>query len=119
MKYIKPNDYDYIMQKFNKETQNRFMRCDDLFSENSGMAPDLILRGLKENDKLYSAEPRPVRKARAMEFVLKNTRISCDARDRYPAINMIDRPLNFLFWVRPSHVDHRLTAEEITIAKID
>ncbi len=98
MKYIKPNDYDYIMQKYNKETQNRFMRCDDLFSEDSGMAPDLILSGLKENDKLCSAESRPVRKARAMEFVLKNTRISCDARDRYPAINMIDRPLNFLFW---------------------
>ncbi len=95
MEYIRPNDYDYIIKKYNGE---RFARCDELFSEASGMAPDLLLSGLKVNDEFYAAQSRPVRKARAMEFVLKNTRISCDARDRFPAINMIDRPLNFLFW---------------------
>ena len=35
-----------------------------------------------------------MRKARALDYVLSNTRIACDSRDRYPAINMLDRPLN-------------------------
>lgn len=38
--------------------------------------------------------PHPVRKARALAYVLKNTRISCDERDIFPSINMIDRPLS-------------------------
>ena len=47
-----------------------------------------------ENDTLYKELPHPIRKARALEYVLKNTRISCDERDIFPAINMIDRPIS-------------------------
>ena len=72
---------------------NRFIRRDELFSSESGMEPDNILAGIWENDKLYAHLPHAIRKARALEFVLKHTRISCDERDIFPAINMLDRPI--------------------------
>ena len=58
------------------------------------MAPEDIIEGITENDAIYAEFSHPVRKARALEYVLKNTRISCDGRDIFPAINMIDRPLS-------------------------
>lgn len=90
MEYIKSGDYDYIMSKY---PRIRFGRQDDIFSPDSGMAPEAVLEGIWENDKMYESLPHPIRKARALEYVLKNTRISCDERDIFPAINMIDRPL--------------------------
>ncbi len=57
------------------------------------MAPEDIIEGIVENDAIYAELSHPVRKARALEYVLKNTRISCDERDIFPSINMIDRPL--------------------------
>ena len=98
MKYIKEQDYTYIMNKYHDLNKpfdpfRRFVRHDEIFREESGMAPELILSGIMENDMLYAHLSHPVRKARALEFVLKNTRISCDERDIFPAINMVDRPL--------------------------
>ena len=91
MKYINDESYEYIKSKY--VTGSRFVRKDDIFSPNSGMAPDKILSGIMENDQKIEHLSHPERKARALEFVLKNTRISCDRRDIFPAINMIDRPL--------------------------
>ena len=91
MKYINDRDCEYIKSKYSK---GRFARNDEIFRPDSGMSPDDILAGITENDALYAELPHPVRKARALEFVLKNTRISCDERDIFPAINMIDRPLS-------------------------
>ncbi len=90
MKYIKDRDYEYIKSKY---PAKRFARKDDIFTSDSGMMPDDILKGIMENDARYAELPHPVRKAKALEYVLKNTRISCDERDIFPAINMIDRPL--------------------------
>ena len=58
------------------------------------MAPEDIIEGITENDAIYAELSHPVRKARALEYVLKNTRIFCGGRDIFPAINMIDRPLS-------------------------
>jgi len=91
MQYIKDSDYEYIMNKYHK---NRFSRKDDIFSENTGMDGDRIKEEILLRDKEITDLPHSVRKARAFEFILKNTRISCDSRDPFPAINMIDRPLN-------------------------
>ena len=91
MDYIKPADYDYIMtQKYPKV---RFERRDEAFSPESGADPETILAGIRKNDACYKDLPHSIRKARALEYVLKNTRIQCDARDIFPSINMIDRPI--------------------------
>jgi len=91
MKYMKACDYEYIKNKY---PPTRFSRNDEVFSHKSGMSPDDIISGIMENDAGYAKLSHPVRKARALEYVLKNTRISCDERDIFPAINMIDRPLS-------------------------
>ena len=98
MQYIKDSNYEYIKNKYHDASKpwdghHRFIRKDDLFSADSGMFPDDILAGITENDVLYAKLSHPIRKARALEYVLKNTRISCDPHDIFPAINMIDRPL--------------------------
>ncbi len=99
MKYIKLKDYEYIINKYHDTSKpfdpfNRFVRHDEIFALDTGMDPEEILEGIWENDKQYENLSHYVRKARAFEFVLKNTRISCDSRDIFPAINAIDRPLN-------------------------
>ncbi len=91
MKFIKDCDYEYIKSKY---PAKRFDRKDEIFSPDSGMAPEDIIAGIIENDALYTEFPHPVRKARALEYVLKNTRISCDERDIFPGVNMINRPLS-------------------------
>lgn len=98
MKYIRQADYDYIINKYHDtakpfDPHKRFIRRDELFSPDTGLDPEEILAGITENDRQYASLPHAVRKARGMEYVLKNTRISCDKRDIFPAINMVDRPL--------------------------
>ncbi|MBO5051766.1 MAG: hypothetical protein J6D31_06155 [Clostridia bacterium] len=99
MKYINQQDYEYIMNKYHDVSEpfdghNRFLRHDEIFSSDSGLVPESILVGIVDNDKQYKSLPHPIRKARALEYVLKNTRISCDERDIFPTINMIDRPIS-------------------------
>ena len=99
MKYIRQCDFEYIINKYHDVSQpfdghSRFVRRDGLFSPETGMAPDDIIDGILKNDEIYKHLAHPIRKARALEYVLKNTRISCDPRDIFPAINMVDRPLS-------------------------
>ena len=98
MYMIKNEDYEYIRNKYHDTSRpfdpfNRFIRRDDLFSSETGMDPDQILAHIPVQDAEHARESHPVRKAYALSFVLKNTRISCDPRDIFPAINMVDRPL--------------------------
>ena len=100
MIYIKPQDYDYIMNKFHRQDKpfdpfDRFIRNDELFAEDSGMAPQDIEMHIRELDEKMTDLSHPVRKAKVMEYILKNTRINCDKRDVFPAINMINRPIAF------------------------
>jgi len=99
MQYINQQSYEYIKNKYHDtkkpfDPHKRFIRHDEIFSSDSGMAPEDIIKGISENDALYAELPHPIRKAKALEYVLKNTRISCDERDIFPAINMIDRPIS-------------------------
>ena len=95
MYYIKDSDYEYIMSKYNNEDSNRrFVRKDDIFSEKTGMDGEKIKEEILVRDENHKDLPHSVRKALAFDFILKNTRIACDNRDRFPAINMIDRPIN-------------------------
>lgn len=109
MEYINSASYEYVMNKYRDQSTaidsfdsvhrgahiyNRFVRNDKIFSEDTGLCGDDIIKGIEELDKEFEHLPHPVCKARAFEYVLQNTRISCDSKDRFPAINMIDRPLN-------------------------
>lgn len=99
MEYIKNKDYDYIINKYHDasapfDSFARFIRRDEIFSPETGMDGDRIKEEIMRRDMEIKDLPHPVRKARAFEFILENTRISCDSRDIFPAINMIDRPLN-------------------------
>lgn len=99
MEYINSASYDYIMNKYHDTTKpfeplRRYnFRNDAIFSPESGMDPEALLDGIMENDAAYAHLTHPERKARAVEFVLQNTRFACDARDIFPAINALDRPL--------------------------
>lgn len=100
MYYINDADYEYISNKYHDtkkffDSDRRFTyRRDEIFSNDTGMDADAIKAGILENDKQHCDLPHPIRKAYAFSYVLENTRISCDSRDRFPAINAIDRPLN-------------------------
>lgn len=99
MEYITPPDYAYITNKYHDTSKPfnsycRFIRRDEIFPPESGLDGDEIKKQLLLEDGKIQELPHPIRKAKAFEFVLKNTRISCDKRDIFPAINAIDRPLN-------------------------
>ena len=98
MYYIKDEDYNFISNKFHDtkgpfNPMNQFIRHDAIFDASTGMHGDDLIKGISENDKKYEKLPHSVRKARAMEYALDNTRILCDSRDIFPAINAIDRPI--------------------------
>ncbi|MBQ4527970.1 MAG: hypothetical protein II998_07855 [Clostridia bacterium] len=100
MEYIKNKDYDYIMNKYHDSSKPfnsfaRFIRRDEIFLDETGMDGERIKEEIIKRDGEIKHLPHPVRKAKAFEFVLENTKISCDSRDIFPAINMIDRPLNY------------------------
>ena len=99
MQYISNEDYSYIINKYHDinepyDSFQRFIRHDSIFDESTGMQGEEIIEGINKQDAQIKDLSHPVRKAKAFEYVLKYTRISCDKRDRFPAINMVDRPLN-------------------------
>lgn len=98
MNYIIPEHYEYIKNKYHDASKpwdgmNRFIRRDEIFDPATGMDADTICRELVCADEAIKELSHPVRKAKALAFVMENTRISCDPRDYYPAINACDRPL--------------------------
>lgn len=99
MKYINHTDYRYIMNKYHDVTKpfdgySRFIRRDEIFSDETGMDGQTIKEEVLRRDEEMGDQPHVLRKAKAFAFVLENTKISCDSRDPFPAINMIDRPLD-------------------------
>ena len=98
MYYINDESYEYIMHKYadNPEpllSRSRFVRQDKIFDPKTGLDGDLIISELCKIDENNKHLSHTVRKAKALEFVLKNTRISCDPRDIFPGINSLDRPI--------------------------
>ena len=99
MKYLSNSEYEYIINKYHDTHQpfdpfSRFIRNDAAFSSETGEDPDHIIKEILRLDGEHSELSHPERWANAFSFVLKSTRISVDPRDPFPAINMIDRPLN-------------------------
>ena len=99
MEYISNESYSYIMSKYHDVNKpfnsfNTKIRHDEYFDEATGMNGDEIRKKLLENDAQMLDLSHAIRKAKAIEFVLDNTRICCDSRDIFPAINCVDRPLD-------------------------
>lgn len=99
MQYVEDTSYEYIMNKYHDQNKpfdsfNRFLRRDEIFDAETGKDPEEIMAHLRALAASDDSRPHPVRKAEAFAYILENTRIACDKRDRFPAINMIDRPLN-------------------------
>lgn len=97
MNYIKDIDYDYIMNKYHdatkEETFSRFVANEKIFDESTGLSTEEIEAHISVIEKQYANQPHCIIKARAFEYILDHTRISCDARDIYPAICSIDRTI--------------------------
>ena len=100
MKYIKDADYNYIMNKYHDASKpfdpfkHLYTNHEEFYDVNTGLSTAEIEKGIMENDKQYKYEPHSIRKARAVEYVLQNTRISCSENDRFPGICSIARPLH-------------------------
>ena len=100
MEYIRECDRQYILGKYHKLDEpfdpfkRLFYRNDERFDPSTGMAVADIIEGIWAQDKTIEHLPHSIRKSRAFAYVLENTRIGCDARDRFPHINAMDRPLN-------------------------
>ena len=99
MMYIRDCDYAYMMNKYHDadkpfDSFQRFIRRDEIFAPETGMHGDAIIEGIVAEDAKITHLPHHVRKAKALAYVLTNTRIACDPRDIFPAINMLDRPLS-------------------------
>ena len=99
MKYIKNEDYEYIKNKYHDtkkpfDSFSRFIRHDEIFSEDTGLSAEEIIQGIRAQDKEIEHLSHYERKSLALKYVLENTRISCDRRDIFPALNATDRPLN-------------------------
>lgn len=99
MTCIHENDRQYILGKYHKldgtfDSHNRFIRNDEYFDSSSGMDGDVLVENLLLQDEQISRQPHAIRKAKAFAYVLKHTRINCDAHDRFPHINAMDRPIN-------------------------
>lgn len=99
MEYVNPIDYEYIKNKYHDTKKpfnafSRYIRRDEIFDESTGLDGEEIKRQILKNDEEIQDLPHSIRKAKAFAFVVDNTRISCDKRDIFPAINSIDRPID-------------------------
>ena len=97
MKYVKDKDYDYIMNKYRdatkEETFSRFVANEKIFDESTGLSSEQIQAHISVIEEKYAGQPHSIIKARAFEYILDHTKISCDARDFFPAICSIDRSI--------------------------
>ena len=101
MEYIKDQDYRFIMNKYHDTTKpynnfQRFVRHDEIFPEETGLPVYQIKEDYKRLDAEISHLSHHIRRAKAFAYIMDNTRILCDPRDRFPAINAISRSLSDL-----------------------
>ena len=97
MEYINDEDYNYIMNKYHDASKkglfSRFIANEKIFDKATGLSSEQIQAHIRVIEKKYANMPHSIIKARAFEYILDNTKISCDSRDIFPAICSIDRTL--------------------------
>ena len=91
-------DRNFIAEKYHKTSEpfNPYQRmayhgweC----PENTGLSVEDIKNGLVENAKKYENQSHEVQKARAIEFVLQNTRIDINEHDYFPLMYTWNREM--------------------------
>lgn len=91
-------DRPFIEEKYHKKSEpfNPYQRmayhgweC----PENTGLSVEEIKSGLVENAKKYENQSHEVQKARAIEFVLQNTRIDINEHDYFPLMYTWNREM--------------------------
>ncbi len=93
------NKYHNASEPFNAYLRFNYRGYD--MDPSTGMAEDEICAGLKELDKTIAHLPHPVAKAKAIQYVLENTRIDISENDWFVGFYSIGRLANdvtFLKW---------------------
>ena len=88
MNYINQLDYQYLIQKYHdpKKPFNPYKRMQYhgyAYDPATGMSEEEIVLGLDALEATLAPLPHPVAKARAIEYVLKNTRIDVNEHDYF------------------------------------
>ncbi len=96
MEYIKAEDYEYIVNKYHDATKpfdpyQRMAYHGYEYDPGTGRSDEEIKQGLVELEKEYATSPHPVAKAKAIEYVLKNTRIDVNEHDYFIGLYTWDR----------------------------
>ncbi len=100
-------DRKYIQNKYH-DTEKPFnpfkrMQYHGYDYPNNGLSDGQIISGLKEYIKDFDKLSRPIIKARAIEFVLKNTKIDVNEHDYFIGVNSWDRlaeKVTYDNWIR-------------------
>ena len=91
MKYIKPQDHEYITNKYHDTSKpfdpfNRRAYHGYEYDESTGLSDEEIQEGLAELANECESLSHPVAKSKAIEYVLKNTRIDVNEHDYFIGI---------------------------------
>ena len=92
------NDREKIEGKYHKVDEpfnayNRMAYHGWECPKDTGLSVEEIKKGLQEISKNYAGQSHEVQKARAIEYVLKNTRIDWNERDYFPLIYTWNREI--------------------------
>ena len=92
-------DRDKIANKYHKQGEpfdayRRMAYHGYDFDETTGKSDEEILAGLRALKEKISALPHPVQKARAVEYVLDNTKTDVNGQDYFPGVYSLNRLAN-------------------------
>lgn len=92
-------DKDKIANKYHKQGEpfdayRRMAYHGYDFDETTGKSDEEILAGLRALKEKISALPHPVQKARAVEYVLDNTKTDVNGQDYFPGVYSLNRLAN-------------------------
>ena len=96
MKYIRQDDFEYLINKYHDasapfDPHKRRAYHGYEYDPSTGLSDEEITQGLSALAEEQTAAPHPVAKARAIAYVLKNTRIDVPEHDYFVGIYTWDQ----------------------------
>jgi len=126
MKFIPEQDYDYLINKYHDTKKpfdpykRRAYHGYD-YDKSTGLSDEEIFEGLLVLDKELQDYPHPVAKAKAIEYVLKNTRIDVNEHDYFFGIytwNQAIKATTLLKW-KEEVFTHKLSEIDETMKSLN